>query len=105
VRRPLIVAFLMMLSVTFAFWGVGTFIPTYVAAVAAEAGLSAPAWAGWAGLITAVCGTFGFVSLGFLADGIGRKPTVMLFYLMCLVLTPVVYLWTHTLTVLMVSVG
>src|SRR5207237_868594 len=29
VRRPLIFAFLMMLSVTFAYWGVGTFIPTY----------------------------------------------------------------------------
>src|SRR6516164_9707691 len=93
VRRPLIIAFLMMLSVTFAFWGVGTFIPTYVGAVATKAGLSAPAWAGWAGLITAVCGTFGFVSLGFLADGIGRKPTVMLWYAMCLVLTPIVYLW------------
>jgi hypothetical protein len=45
VRRPLIFAFLMMLSVTFAFWGVGTFIPTYVAGVAAKAGLSGPAWA------------------------------------------------------------
>src|SRR5712671_1363252 len=93
VRRPLIVAFLMMLSVTFAFWGVGTFIPTYVGSVAAKAGLSAPAWAGWAGLITSVCGTFGFVSLGFLADAVGRKPTVMLWYTMCLVLTPLVYLW------------
>jgi hypothetical protein len=60
VRRPLIFAFLMMLSVTFAFWGVGTFIPTYVAGVAAKAGLSGPAWAGWAGLITACCGTVGF---------------------------------------------
>jgi MFS family permease len=93
VRRPLIFAFLMMLSVTFAFWGVGTFIPTYVAGVAAKAGLSGPAWAGWAGLITSVCGTFGFVSLGFLADAIGRKPTAMLWYSMCLVLTPLVYLW------------
>jgi MFS family permease len=93
VRRPLIFAFLMMLSVTFAFYGVGTFIPTYVAGVAAKAGLSGPAWAGWAGLITSVCGTFGFVSLGFLADAVGRKPTVMLWYTMCLVLTPLVYLW------------
>jgi MFS family permease len=105
VRRPLIVAFVMMLSVTFAFWGVGTFVPTYVGSVAAKAGLSAPTWSAWAGLVTSVCGTFGFISLGFLADAIGRKPTVILFYLMCLVLTPVVYLWTHTLTVLMVSVG
>src|SRR5207302_8552645 len=93
VRRPLIVAFLMMLSVTFAFWGVGTFIPTYVGAVAAKAGLSAPEYAGWAGLVTASCGTIGFVSLGFLADAIGRRPTVMIWYAMCFVLTPVVYLW------------
>ena len=93
VRRPLIFAFLMMLSVTFAFWGVGTFIPTYVAGVSAKAGLSGPAWAGWAGLITACCGTVGFVSLGFLADAIGRKPTAMLWYVACLVLTPIVYLW------------
>jgi MFS family permease len=105
VRRPLVLGFLMMLSVTFAFWGVGTFIPTYVGSVAAKAGLSAPAWAGWAGLITSVCGVFGFVSLGFLADAIGRKPTVMLWYAMCLVLTPVVYMWAQDFTVLLVAVG
>jgi MFS family permease len=105
VRKPLIVAFLMMLSVTFAFWGVGTFIPTYVGSVAAKAGLSAPAWAGWAGFITSVCGTIGFISLGFLADAIGRKPTTMIWYAMCLVLTPVVYLWAQNFTVLLVCVG
>ena len=93
VRKPLIIAFLMMLSVTFAFWGVGTFIPTYVGTVAAKAGRSAAEWAGFAGLITSVCGTLGFVSLGFLADGIGRKPTAMIWYAACLVLTPIVYLW------------
>jgi MFS family permease len=55
--------------------------------------LSGPTWAGWAGLITASCGTVGFVSLGFLADAIGRKPTAMIWYAACLVLTPIVYLW------------
>ena len=93
VRRPLILAFLMMLSVTFAFWGVGTFIPTYVGSIAAKAGLSAPYYAGLAGFITSGCGVVGFIVLGFLADSIGRKPTAMLFYFMCLVLTPLVYLW------------
>jgi len=107
VRRPLIVAFLMMLSVTFAFWGVGTFIPTFVGSVAAKAGLSAAEYAGWAGLVTAVCGTVGFVALGFLADGIGRKATTMLWYAMCLVLTPVVYLWgaSQGIYVLLTLVG
>ena len=93
VRRPLIGSLLMMFSVTFAFWGVSTFIPTYVGSIAAKAGLSAPYYAGLAGFITSGCGVVGFIVLGFLADTIGRKPTAMLFYFMCLVLTPLVYLW------------
>ncbi|MGA8398559.1 MAG: MFS transporter [Stellaceae bacterium] len=105
VRRPLIASFLMMLSVTFAFWGVATFIPTYVGGVAAKAGGSAAEFAGYASMITNICGTVGFVALGFLADAIGRKPTVMLWYAACLVLTPVVYLWAQDLRVLLPCVG
>src|SRR5246127_1220858 len=52
VRWRLIGAFLMMLSVTFAFWGVATFIPTYVGSVAAKAGLSAPTLSALAGLLS-----------------------------------------------------
>jgi MFS family permease len=105
VRRPLVLSFLMMLSVTFAYWGVGTFIPTYVGKVAAQSGLSAPSFAAWAGFITTSCGVLGYISLGFLADAIGRKPTAILFYFMCLVLTPAVYLWAHDITTLLVLVG
>jgi len=105
VRWRLLGAFLMMLSVTFAFWGVATFIPTYVGSVAKAAGYSAPALSAWAGLISAGCGVFGFVSLGFFADRFGRKAAVMLFYLASLVLTPVVYLWAPNLAVLLICVG
>ncbi len=105
IRRPLVGSFLMMLSVTFAFWGVGTFIPTYVGSVAAKSGLSAAEWAGLAGLVTSVGGVAGFISLGFLADAVGRKPVTMLFYFMCLILTPVVYLWAHNIRVLLFLVG
>jgi MFS family permease len=52
VRWRLIGAFLMMLSVTFAFWGVATFIPTYVGSIAAKAGFSAPTLSAWAGLLS-----------------------------------------------------
>ena len=85
----------MMLSVTFGFWGVATFVPTYVGTVAAKAGLSAPYYSAVAGLLGTGVAIFGFVGLGFLADAIGRKPTAMLWYAMCLILTPVVYLWAH----------
>jgi MFS family permease len=105
VRRSLIGAFLMMLSVTLAYWGVGTFIPTYVGSVAAKSGLSAPYWSAWAGLITSICGVAGFISLGFIADAFGRRAAAVLFYFMCLVLTPVVYLWAQNFTVLLFCVG
>ncbi len=105
VRWPLIGSLLMMLSVTFAFWGVSTFVPTYVGSIAAKAHLPAKEWAGYAGLVTGICGTFGFISLGFLADAIGRKPVTMLYYLMCLILTPVVYLWPHNVYVLLAWVA
>ncbi|HUN96184.1 MAG TPA: MFS transporter [Bradyrhizobium sp.] len=105
VRWPLIGSLLMMLSVTFAFWGVSTFVPTFVGSIAAKAHLPAAAWAGYAGLVTGICGTFGFISLGFLSDAIGRKPVTMLFYLACLILTPVVYLWPHNIDILLAWVG
>ena len=56
-----------MLSVTFAFWGVSTFVPTYVGSIAAKAGLPAAHWAG-SGRAVLPCAAIGFVSLGFLAD-------------------------------------
>jgi MFS family permease len=105
VRGRLVGAFLMMLSVTFGFWGVATFVPTYVGAVAHKMHLSAPFYSAIAGLLGTGVAIFGFVALGFLADGIGRKPTTMLYYAMCLVLTPVVYLWTHGMTALLVAVA
>ncbi len=104
VRRHLVAASLLMLSVTFGFWGVATFVPTYVASVASAAGLSGPYYAGLAGLLYTGVQTFGFVALGFLADAIGRKATTMLWYAMALILTPVVYLWTHDMWALLIAV-
>ncbi len=105
VRRRLVVAFLMMLSVTFGFWGVATFVPTYVGTVAAKAGLSAPHYVALAGLLGTGVAIFGFIALGFLSDAIGRKPTAMLYYAMCLILTPVVYLWAQDMGALLVAVA
>ncbi len=105
VRPRLVAAFLMMLSVTFGFWGVATFIPTYVGTVAAKAGLSAPHYAALAGLLGTGVAIFGFITLGFLSDSIGRKPTTMLYYAMCLMLTPIVYLWAKSMAPLLVAVA
>jgi MFS family permease len=94
----------MMLSVTLGFWGVATFVPTYVETVAAKAGLSAPYYSAVAGLLGTGVAIFGFVSLGFCADWIGRKPTAVIWYLMCLILTPVVYMWAQSMAALLAAV-
>ena len=73
VRRRLVPAFLMMLSVTLGFWSVATFVLTYVGTVATKAGLSAPYYSAVAGLLGTGIAIFGFVSLGFCADWIGHQ--------------------------------
>jgi MFS family permease len=101
VRSRLFLTFVMSLSVTIGYWGVSTFVPSYVGSVAAAAGLPAPRWAALAGLVQNLGALAGFVSFGFLADAFGRKPTTLLFYLMCLILTPIVYLWVQDIHVLL----
>jgi MFS family permease len=101
VRSRLFLTFVMSLSVTIGYWGVSTFVPSYVGSVATAAGLPAPRWAALAGLVQNVGALTGFVCFGFLADAFGRKPTTLLFYLMCVILTPIVYLWVHDIYVLL----
>jgi MFS family permease len=105
VRPPLIIALLMTTSTIVAWWGVSSWIPPYVGSVAAKASLAAPQWAGLAGMVYNGAGIAGYISLGFLADAIGRKPVTMLFYLMSLVMTPVLFLWTSDIYPLLAVVG
>ena len=92
VRMRLLLTFIMSLSVTIGYWGVSTFVPAYVGSVAAAGGLPPQYYAALVGLIQNIGALIGFASFGFLADHFGRKPTTMLYYLMCLILTPLLYL-------------
>src|SRR5215510_13532412 len=82
-----------------------TFVPSYVGSVATAAGLPAQRWAALAGLVQNLGALIGFSSFGFLADAFGRKPTTLLFYLMCLILTPIVYLWVQDIHVLLFTLA
>jgi MFS family permease len=102
VRRRTIITFLMSLTTTLAWWGISTWVPPYVASIAAKEGLSAQAWASYAAMAYNVGAIAGYAGLGFLADRFGRKPVVMVFFAMSLILTPVLFMWTHDLTWLLV---
>jgi MFS family permease len=101
VRSRLILTFVMSLSVTIGYWGVSSFVPSYVGSVATAAGLAAQRWVGLAGLVQNIGALIGFISFGFLADAVGRRPTTFLYYLMSLTLTPIVYLWVQDIHLLL----
>ena len=62
-----------------------------------------PRYAALVGLIQNLGALIGFASFGFLADAFGRKPTTILYYVMCLILTPVVYLWVKDIHLLLLA--
>jgi len=103
VRGRLVIVFLMSLTTTLAWWGISSFVPPYVASVAAKAGLPGPVWAGYTGMAYNLGAIAGYITLGFLADVIGRKPIAMVFFAMALVMTPVLFLWTTDLNLLLLA--
>jgi MFS family permease len=105
VRKHAIVAFIMSLTTTVAWWGISTWVAPYVAAAAGKAQLPPQTWAAYAGMSYNAGAIIGYIGLGFLADWIGRKPIVMIFFAGALLLTPVFYLWTSDLHMLVLIAG
>jgi len=102
-RRRTILVFLMSLSTTLAWWGISSWVPPYIASIAAAANLPAQHWASYAGMTYNVGAILGYITFGFVADRFGRKPMTMFYYAAAFVLTPALFLWTHDLTLLLVA--
>jgi MFS family permease len=88
---------LMSLATTVGFWSISTWVPQYVGSVAAGQGLAAARWSSYAGMAYTAGSVAGYVALGFLADAIGRKPVTIAFFVMSLVMTPVLFFGTRDL--------
>jgi MFS family permease len=105
IRRRTILGFLMSLATTFAFWGISTWIPPYIASVAAAAGLPGQQWASYAGLAYNGASIIGYAGFGFLADAFGRKPVTLFYIAAAFVMVPISFLWAHDLGILLVCAG
>ena len=101
IRKHSIIAFVMSLTTTVAWWGISTWVPPFIAAVAGKAGLPAQTWAAYAGMSYNLGAIAGYIGLGFLADQFGRKPVVMIFFAGSMVLTFALYMWTTDLHLLL----
>jgi len=105
VRKHALVAFVMSLVTTLAWWGISTWVAPFVAAAAGKAHLPPQTWAAYAGMSYNLGAIIGYIGLGFLADWFGRKPVVMIFFAGALLLTPVFYLWTTEVHMLVLVAG
>jgi MFS family permease len=93
----------MSLTTTLAWWGISSWVPPYIASVAAKNGLAAPQWASYAGMAYNFGAILGYASLGFLSDYFGRKPVAMAYFALAFLMTPVLFLWTSDPAMLLVA--
>jgi MFS family permease len=100
-RRRTWIAVLMSLSTTLGWWGISTWVPPYIGAVAARGGLPAAQWASFAGMAYNIGAIAGYIGLGFLADAYGRKRVTALFFAVAFIITPVLFMWTHDVALLL----
>jgi MFS family permease len=104
-RRRVILAFMMSLATTFAFWGISAWIPPYIGAVATKAGLSTQAWQSYAGMALNGSAVFGYAGFGFLADAFGRKPVTIFYVVASLVSVALLFLLAQDLTFMLIGAG
>ena len=89
IRRHGILATAMAATVLFAYWGLFTWVPTYLATPLERggAGMSLVRSAAW--IVPMQTGAFfGYVLFGFLADRFGRRPVFLFFVLAAAVVVP-----------------
>lgn len=103
IRRRTILAFLLSFSTTLAWWGISSWISPFFAAAAGKAHLPPQQWVSYAGMMYNLGGILGYIALGFLADSIGRRPTVMIYFAGAFLMTPVLYLWTHDINLMLLA--
>ena len=89
-RRRLLVLTALCCCLLFGYWGVFTWLPAYLSTPVERggAGLSIVRSSAW--ILPMQAGAFlGYISFGFLADRLGRRPAFLLFVLSTAVLAPV----------------
>jgi MFS family permease len=88
-RRRTVLATLVASSVLVAYWGVTSWLPAFLATPIAEggAGLTVTKSATWL-IVLQIGAFFGYISFGWIADRIGRRPAFTLFMIAAAIVVP-----------------
>ena len=105
IRRRIVLGLLISFATTFAFWGISAWIPPYIGAVAAKAGLQNQEWQSYAGMALNGTAVIGYVGFGFLADAFGRKPVTIAYVIGSLLSVLLLFRWAEGLTTMLIGAG
>ncbi|HUL57990.1 MAG TPA: MFS transporter [Anaeromyxobacteraceae bacterium] len=102
-RRRVLLTFLLSLATMVGWWAISTWLPAYAGQLARAQGYADPAgWGTRAALLYTSGAVAAYLVAGFLIDAIGRRPFLLLTYAGALAVTPITYLWTHSVEALLV---
>jgi MFS family permease len=96
-RRNLVAAMLVSISITGGWWAVASFLPTYVSSLVDQS-RDAAFYAGWAGTLYNVGEIGGCIVFGFQAESWGRRPTTIFYLIGSFVIVPVVFRGLQTVS-------
>jgi MFS family permease len=104
-RRRVGLLLLMSITTVVGWWSASTWIPQFATELTNHAGSHAHLSSSTVGLMFGVGSIAGFLALGFVADSLGRKPTIWLYYLGALVLSLCYFLLTRQRNAVLVMAG
>ena len=105
-RRDTIVCLLMSLATNVGWWGVATWVPIFIGLqMRARFQANPDLWSSYAGIVYNGLDILGLIAFAFLADGFGRKPTLLLYFGLSIVLVPLLFLGTWPPVLLLLIAG
>ena len=104
-RRRVGILLLMSVTTVVGWWSASTWIPEFAAQLNARSLSQMQLSSSMIGLMFSLGSVAGFLTLGFFADTVGRKPTIWFYYLGALVVTVCYFLFARERTALLVMAG
>jgi MFS family permease len=104
-RRRIGILLLMSVTTVVGWWSASTWIPEFAAQLNARSQSQMQLSSSIIGLMFSLGSVAGFLTLGFFADTVGRKPTIWFYYLGALVVTLCYFLLARERTALLVMAG
>ena len=104
-RRRIACLLLMSIASVVGFWSTASWIPEHAAQVSAQTSSQLHLSAAHAALIFSTGAIVGYIVLGLLADSLGRKPTIWLYYLGALIVSLCLFLLVRNQYLLLMLVA